>query len=418
MLDKTAYAPLDTASLARRLGRDPRLTARLGPPDAWRVTEVGDGNLNLVFIVEGPRGSAVAKQALPYARCVGETWPMSLDRAFYEHNALMRLGSRDPGRTPEIYAYDEQQAIIVMEHLSPHEILRKCFVSGRVVPGLAEPIGRYLARTAFRGSDLSMPTAQRKADVALFAGNVELCGITEDLVFTDPYTASTRNRVTPGLELDAAAIRGDAALKIATATLKTRFATCTETLLHGDFHAGSVMVTEHDVRVIDPEFAFYGPIGFDLGSFLGNLYLAFFAQPGHRTPSELEGYQDWILGVAEDVWTAFDEEFGLLWRTERDGMLGLRDLFEVAGDHEASAALLDQWLSSVWRDAVGFAGAEMHRRILGLAHVEELEAIPDPGVRAECEHQALDLGRLLMLERDVLKAPAEINRLCLSIGGR
>jgi 5-methylthioribose kinase len=418
MLDKTAYAPLDTGSLPRRLGEDATLVARLGPAAAWKVTEVGDGNLNLVFIVEGPEGSAVAKQALPYARCVGESWPMSLDRAFYEHNALTRLGPRDPGRMPDVYAYDERQALIVMEHLSPHEILRKSFVGGRVLPELAGHIGRYLARTAFRGSDLSMPTARRKADAALFAGNVELCGITEDLVFTDPYTTSDRNRVTPGLEADAAAIRNDGELKLATAALKARFATCAETLLHGDFHAGSVMVSDTDVRVIDPEFAFYGPIGFDLGSFIGNLYLAFFAQPGHRTLSELTPYQDWILSVAEGVWTSFAEEFGHLWRTEREGMLGLRDLFENAGDEKASDLLLDQWLSSVWRDALGFAGAEMHRRMLGLAHVEELEAISDPGMRAECERRALELARLLMLGRDALKHPADISRFCLSIGGR
>lgn len=41
------------------------------------------------------------------------------------------------------------------------------------------------------------------------------------------------------------------------------------------------MVTPDSTQVIDPEFAFYGPIGFDIGAFLGNLMLAFFAQDGH-----------------------------------------------------------------------------------------------------------------------------------------
>jgi 5-methylthioribose kinase len=41
-----------------------------------------------VFIVEGPGGQVVVKQALPYVRCVGESWPLSLDRAFFEYKAL------------------------------------------------------------------------------------------------------------------------------------------------------------------------------------------------------------------------------------------------------------------------------------------------------------------------------------------
>lgn len=41
------------------------------------------------------------------------------------------------------------------------------------------------------------------------------------------------------------------------------------------------MVTHDSTQVIDPEFAFYGPMGFDIGAFLGNLILAFYAQDGH-----------------------------------------------------------------------------------------------------------------------------------------
>ena len=57
------YAPLDAGSLPRRLGALPALAGRLGPASAWRVREVGDGNLNLVFVVEGPDGAAIVKQA-------------------------------------------------------------------------------------------------------------------------------------------------------------------------------------------------------------------------------------------------------------------------------------------------------------------------------------------------------------------
>lgn len=60
-----------------------------------------------------------------------------------------------------------------------------------------------------------------------------------------------------------------------------RFCERAQALIHGDLHTSSVMVTPDSTQVIDPEFAFYGPMGFDIGAFIGNLILAFFAQDGH-----------------------------------------------------------------------------------------------------------------------------------------
>ena len=63
--------------------------------------------------------------------------------------------------------------------------------------------------------------------------------------------------------------------------LPFRFCERAQALIHGDLHTGSVMVTRESTQVIDPEFAFYGPMGFDIEAFLRNLILALFAQDGH-----------------------------------------------------------------------------------------------------------------------------------------
>lgn len=418
MLDKTPYQALHSADLAARLRHIDALLDRLGPAEGWRVEEVGDGNLNLVFIVEGARGSAVVKQALPYARCVGESWPMSLDRAFYEYHAMTRLKSRDPGRLPQILHFDAGQALMVMDHLTPHLVVRKHLMAGEVLPRLAEHLGLYLARTLFRGSDWFLPTAKRKADVALFAGNVELCGITEDLVFSDPFKDAPLNRHTPGLEPETSAARADRDLKLAAQALKARFATGAETLLHGDLHTGSVMATLDDTKVIDAEFALYGPMGFDVGALLANLWMAYFAQVAHRAgEAEARAYGGWVLSVAERIWQTFADEFAHLWRTERTGMLGGRDLFEEAGDALGAEAALARHLKAVWQDTLGFAGLEIHRRILGLAHIPEFEAIADETLRATCERRALALGRVLAVERASLCGPEAVSALARRIWG-
>ena len=43
---------------------------------------------------------------------------------------------------------------------------------------------------------------------------------------------------------------------------------------------------KNDTKVIDPEFAFYGPMGFDLGMNIANYLMAFLSQPAHRKNSK------------------------------------------------------------------------------------------------------------------------------------
>lgn len=398
----STYEPLTPESLPGRLcGLAAVAGAVGGAPEEWSVKEVGDGNLNLVFIVSGSAGSVIVKQALPYVRLVGDSWPLGLQRAYFEYNALIRQETVDPGVVPAVLHFDETQALIVMEHLTPHTILRNQTMAGDRVAGLGEVMGRFCARTAFRCSDLHMSAPRKKADVALFSGNVELCDITETLVFTDPYFDAEMNRHTaPQLDTVVAALRGDAALKIVAQHLKRAFTARAETLCHGDLHAGSIMVTGDSVRIIDPEFAFYGPMGFDIGMLIGNFVMAFHAMPAHMADAEAcRSYQDWLLDVIRETWLTFSTVFRALWDSERTGILYPQTLYEDQGHRAASAEACSQVLAEIWADLLGFAGVEMHRRILGLAHVAEFDTIEDPDIRAPLEEKSLRLGRDLVLRR-------------------
>ncbi len=396
------YEPLTVETIPVRLGGIGSITRHLGTDTSvWSASEVGDGNLNLVFIVKSPQGAVIVKQALPYVRLVGDSWPLPLKRAFFEYHALTRQNARDPGMVPEIYHFDEAQGLIVMEFLTPHIILRHRLIAGKRVEGLGRAMGLFTARTLFRGSDLSMDTAARKADLALFADNVELCDITENLVFSDPYfDAEMNHHTSPQLDDIVARLRADRDMKVAAQHLKAKFCNNAETMLHGDLHTGSIMVTEDETRVIDPEFVTYGPMGFDIGMLLSNFLMAYFSQPGHADmPGARDDYQEWILGVVAEIWATFEAEFSHLWRTERTGILYQRTLFEDQGDDLASEQALGHRLNDIWQDALGFAGVEMHRRILGLAHNADNEEIADQDRRAACEARQLDMGRQLAVNR-------------------
>ena len=159
------------------------------------------------------------------------------------------------------------------------------------------------------------------------------------------------------------------------------------------------MVTESETRVIDPEFAFYGPMGFDVGAVLGNLIMSYLASAGHeRSPGERRSFEAWVLETIENVWAEFSRKFVELWRAEATGDAYPAALF--AG--EAGAARLEAerqaYMDRLFRDTVGFSAAKIIRRILGLAHNIDFEWIEDTRLRAICEARSLRLARAMMVD--------------------
>src|SRR6516164_9478651 len=146
-----SYRILHEPDLRDYLARLPKIADTLaGTPGDWSISEVGDGNLNLVFIVRGPAGGGIAvKQALPYVRLVGESWPLPLSRAHYEYVALTQQARLAPGLVPQLVHHDDALALTAMELLSPHIIMRRGLIAGTIYPRFVEDITTCMARTLF-----------------------------------------------------------------------------------------------------------------------------------------------------------------------------------------------------------------------------------------------------------------------------
>ena len=388
--------PLDTVALAAHIAADPGLAAFFGA-DAERLSirEIGDGNLNFVFHVAGGGRALAIKQAMPYSRMSGGARALTAERLTYEKLALEEFARHAPAHVPAIHHFDAERALLGQEFLSPHVIMRKGMMDGVVYPHFAAHMAAYLSACLFATSDFALSASDKRRKVARFAGNVELCEITERLVFTEPFTLSDNNRWTsPELDAEAAAIRDDDVLKQAVSALKLAFLTRSDALLHADLHTGSIMLTETDTRVIDPEFAVFGPMGFDIGMLIGNLFLNCFAQLAYEAePGGRAGYRRFVLGAIEQIWTGFAEGFAALWREKRTGDAYPARLFPDAG---ALDAVLASYLQDVLADALGFAGVEMIRRTLGRAHTPDYEAIADRRRRSRSEKLALSHAVMLL----------------------
>lgn len=362
-------------------------------PNVWpedqpvECREIGDGNLNLVFHIRQPgsRTGLILKQALPYAKVVGESWPLTLDRSRIESEALILQGKLAPGLVPVVYRYDAELALTVMEDLSDCVIMRKGLIEGGVYPKFAEHISEFLARTLFFTSDLGMNQQEKKRLVQSFI-NPELCKITEDLIFDDPYTNSPNNSFDPHLQEDAEALWNDATLHMEVALLREKFLTHAQALLHGDLHTGSIFITPEKTKVIDPEFAYYGPMGFDIGAVIANLLLNYAGQEywsaDETSRRERRAY---LLETVRDVWTLFDRKFRELWNTQCVDRMARTPGYQ------------NDYMNRLLKDTIGFAGCKVIRRIVGLSHVADIDTIPDAQVRHRAQRIALAIGRSLIL---------------------
>ncbi|MBV8661687.1 MAG: S-methyl-5-thioribose kinase, partial [Hyphomicrobiales bacterium] len=302
---------LNTAGVVDWLVGSPELRARLGgAPEAWRVRDVADGNLNSVFLVDGPAGGVCVKQSLPWVRVAGESWPLDVERVRFEAAYFARVAPFVGPLAPEIYRFDPELRVIAMEKLEPHIILRKELIAGRRYPRVAADIAEYIAQATLKTSDLSAPFETRAADLSLFSQNLALQRITVDLVFTDPWAVSERNKILPSLQPWAVALRNDLEVKSAVARLRLAYLTKAQSLLHGDLHSGSIMAIPEQTKVIDGEFAWVGPSGFDVGHFLAHLVIAWFAKPFHGgAANEVAAYRADLETDIVEFWRLFRRRF-------------------------------------------------------------------------------------------------------------
>ena len=343
-----------------------------------QAVEIGDGNLNYVFRARSADRSkgVIVKKAVPFLRVVGETWPLTEERASIEAAALRFQNEVASGYVPEVYAYSPADHAIAMEDLSNLEVMRSALMKGEQFPLFNRHVAEFLARTLFWSSDRSGKITEKKERAAAMV-NPQLCEITERLILSEPFYDAPGNRIEKGLEEDVEGIWEDAEVIDNVFLLKDRFMSCGQALLHGDLHTGSIMIDQAQTRMIDPEFAFYGPIGFDPGLLFANLVLNMIH---HEVLGHSPSHREYLLSAIVDIWARFTDEFCELWR-----MASYDGVFH--NDRTERSYIL-----GILRDTCGYAGCEIIRRTIGLASVADLADIQDDKARIMAKKASLAVG--------------------------
>lgn len=360
------------------------------PEDNIQCAEIGDGNINYVTRVwsEADGRSVIVKQADKLLRSSGR--PLDINRNRLEARMLQLERELVPEFVPEVYRWDETMAAISMEDISAYGNLRKELAAGRVYPHLAENLSDFLASSLLPTTDLILDRREKKRRAQFFT-NPDLCDITEDLVLTEPYfNYKSRNLIMPGNEAFVEEfLYGDRVLHKEVAFLRNGFMNNAQALLHGDLHSGSIFANARGVKIIDPKFAFYGPMGYDIGNVIGNLFFPW-ANKAFAAPEE--------KGTAAVLETLISRLFDQT-RTRLEALYDARvtlPLYRVPEFRET-------YLDSVMADSLGYAGTEIIRRTVGDSKVPELTSVTDPVRRVPMERALVKLGIALIKNRRELR---------------
>lgn len=355
--------------------------------------EIGDGNLNYVYrVVDAKTGKSVIVKQAGVALRISAEMKVSTDRNRIESEILQIQWKYAPGLVPQIFGYDTVMSACVMEDLSDHALMRYALMRHETFPRFADDVSTYMVNTLLKTTDVAMEHKAKKDMVKRFI-NPELCEITEDLVLTEPYNdCNHRNLVFPkNAEFVRRELYGDEKLHLEIAKIKFDFMNNAQALIHGDLHTGSIFVKQDSTRVFDPEFAFYGPMGYDIGNIVANLI---FAYDNGKAAGD-EKFCAWTLQTIVETLDLFREKF-------------LKVYDECVTDVMARTPGFKEWyLSTIMTDTAAYAGTELIRRTVGMAQVKDVTTIPDEEKRAYAERLNILCAKDYIMNRAAFQRGAD-----------
>lgn len=352
--------------------------------------EIGDGNINYLFrIMDVKTGkSIIIKHADTHVRSSGQL--LSTDRSRIECDILMLEAKYAPEQVPQVYMYDPVMCCIVMEDLITYRNMRYELIEHKTFPTFAEDISTFMAATTLRTTDNIITPTEKKRLMGLYI-NPMLCEITERLVYTEPYTNhdGSNDHLSTNMAFYQRELYDDFLLRLEVAKLKDAFKSKAQALIHGDLHTGSIFVKPYSTKVLDPEFAFYGPIGYDVGNVIANLVFAWVnAEVTMDDTSEHKNaFKKWIEDTIESVINLFKEKALSILKTETI-------------DPMAKTPGFAEWyVADILQDTAGVAGLELNRRTIGRAKVRDVAGITNIDQRARAERICILCAKECIMNR-------------------
>ncbi len=279
----------------------------------------GDGYVNFVFRVSDGKLKLILKQARKEGR-VAKQSDMPMERTSMEYD-YMKIGSVIvPEYMPKLFFYDDENLAFAVEDVSHLKIARFQLNKSVIFPKMAEQLAEYLAKMHFYTSDYYLDTETfRKLQIRF--SNSKMREIFEKMAFANRDCGAPEGL---GFELDpkyASFIRNlvlDPQVVLERHKLRELYMGKAEVLLHADFHTSNFFVDQEQLKVIDMEFAFFGPAGYDLGYLMSHLVSQFACSAFRHFDSEEErlAFASYLVATMKHLFEEYCRVFFECWEQD------------------------------------------------------------------------------------------------------
>ena len=347
--------------------------------------EISDGNINHIYRISDCQTcqSVIIKRAEPEANISKEIVIETL-RGERESEILMLYNKLMPGSAPNVLGYNKELRTIVMSDMKEYKVLQNCISNVERFNFLPEQLSDFLSNLFFYTSDFYLNSKVKKSKQKKYI-NPDMCCITENLVFSDPYDAEKISCSSKNRDYVKKNICENTLLKEEVAELKYKFMTESQSLIHGDLHFGSIFVNEKKLMVFDPEFSFYGPMGYDIGNIIAHFIIEYVIADCYLPDNQI------ITQTLKNY----------LQKTVRLSLEKILNHIESESPESdlRCSEFAKKKLRNILLDSLGYAGTECIRRITGIAKLKKIESL-DCSVKSDVEKRILQIGIELIEKRE------------------
>lgn len=234
------------------------------------IEKPGEGNMNYVLRVRTDRQSFIVKQSRPWV----EKYPQidaPIGRIIVEAQFYDTL-SEDPtlkSFIPSLKGFKAGDYLMAVEDLGDASDYTTIYQKSEEIKSgeLAELIQFISALHRIDVREFRVP----------FTANQELKELNAEHIFEYPYLADNGfdlDTIQEGLQALSMTYKGNEVLKEKIRALKDEYLGKGDVLIHGDYYPGSWLRTLRGTKVIDPEFAYIGHAEFDLAVMVAHLLMA------------------------------------------------------------------------------------------------------------------------------------------------
>jgi 5-methylthioribose kinase len=221
-----------------------------------------------------------------------------------------------PEYVPQILFQDKENHVFMMEFIENLKAVRFQLIKENQIPNLGREVGNFLARSSFYTSEYYLPRATFRKMQSKFE-STELRQIMEDGIFLNRFGTDLQTDIYNDWERFRK-ISDDPACQTNRLRLRRKFMTHSDCLIHSDFHTSNVFLSDDGIKMLDFEFSFMGPFGYDMGYFAGSMLATYCAACFKQYDSEQERKQckAYLLSTIKMMFEEYDNTFRECWKQD------------------------------------------------------------------------------------------------------